>query len=172
MAHSAYLRCTELRRQFVNFLTVYDVASGVQAYCEDESPYDMLKALHRAGQIRQLSVAQAPKMAMTIAENTPAYWYFDCRLVHMALDAALHNASRFARQQVDLGVHAEQGFLVFTIDDDGPGLGASDPSSSSTGLGTDLCRAVARAHHCGDRVGRVCLSNRPQGGARFELWLP
>lgn len=172
MAHSAYMRCTELRRQFVQFLTVYGAAKDMQAHCEDESPTDLLEALHRSGQIRHLSIPNAPKVALQAAADVPAYWYFDRRLVHMALDAAFHNASRFARQRVVLGLREENGYLVFTIDDDGPGLGAIDPSSSSTGLGTDLCHSVAHAHRSGERQGRVQLSNRPEGGARFELWLP
>ncbi len=172
MAHSAYMRCTELRRQFVQFLTVYGAAKDMQAHCEDESPAELLEALHRSGQIRHLSIPDAPKVALHAEADIPAYWYFDRRLVHMALDAAFHNASRFARQQVVLSLREESGYLVFTIDDDGPGLGAIDPSSSSTGLGTDLCHSVAHAHRSGERQGRVQLRNRPEGGARFELWLP
>lgn len=171
-AHSAYMRCTELRRQFVQFLTVYGAADGMHTHCEDESPKDLLEQLYRAGQIRRLSLPHAPRMVMQVGEGTPPYWYFDQRLVHMALDAALHNASRFAREEVILGLHLEDGFLVFSIDDDGPGLGAADPSSASTGLGTDLCKAVAQAHRSGERQGRIDLRNRPEGGARFELWLP
>ncbi len=171
-AHSAYMRCTELRRQFVQFLTVYGAADGMHTHCEDESPKDLLAQLYRAGQIRRLSLPNAPRVVMQVAENTPPYWYFDQRLVHMALDAALHNASRFAREEVILGLRQEDGFLVFSIDDDGPGLGAADPSSASTGLGTDLCKAVAQAHRSGERLGRIDLRNRPEGGARFELWLP
>lgn len=173
MAHSAYMRCTELRRQFVQFLTVYGAANDMQAHCEDESPKDLLEALHRAGQIRHLSMPNAPKVSIvSAADEAPSYWYFDRRLVHMALDAAFHNASRFAHHLVAIGVREEQGYLVFTIEDDGPGLGAVDPSGISTGLGTDLCQSVAQAHRSGERQGQVHLSNRPEGGARFELWLP
>lgn len=172
LAQSAYLRCTELRRQFIQFLTIYGADDGMHTHCEDESPKDLLELLYRAGQIRRLSLPGAPRMAIQLAENTPPYWYFDQRLVHMAMDAALHNASRFAREEVTLSLRQEDGFLVFAIDDDGPGLGAVDPSSASTGLGTDLCMAVAQAHRSGERQGRVELRNRPEGGARFELWLP
>ena len=175
MAHSAYVRCTELRRQFVQFLSVYGAgaADGMHAHCEDESPKDVLELVYRAGQIRRLSLPKAPRVTMAVAPDAPVYWYFDQRLVHMALDAAFHNASRFAQDQITLSLRAEQGYLVFAIDDDGPGLGATDPSASSTGLGTDLCQAVAQAHRSGDRVGRIELKNRSdQHGARFELWLP
>lgn len=172
MAHSAYVRCTELRRQFVQFLTVYGAGEGLRAHCEDESPRELLESLHRTGQIRRLSLPNAPRVSMSVADNAPPFWYFDQRLVHMALEAAFHNASRFAKEQVSMGLRQEDGYLVFSIDDDGPGLGAVDPSESSTGLGTDLCRAVAQAHRSGDREGRITLNSRAEGGARFELWLP
>lgn len=172
MAHSAYMRCTELRRQFVQFLTVYGATDGIHAHCEDESPKDVLEQLYRLGQIRKLSLPKAPRVSISMPENMPPFWYFDQRLVHMALDAALHNASRFAHTRVMLSLREEHNYLVFTIEDDGPGLGATDPSSASTGLGTALCKAVARAHRSGDRVGRIELHNRLEGGARFELWIP
>lgn len=172
MAHSAYMRCTELRRQFMQFLTVYGAADGMHTHCEDESPKDVLELVYRAGQIRRLSLPNAPRVVMAVDEQAPSYWYFDQRLVHMALDAAFHNASRFARSQVTLSLRQQDGYLVFVIDDDGPGLGAIDPSTTSTGLGTDLCKAVAQAHRSGERQGRIDLLNRPEGGARFELWLP
>lgn len=172
MAHSAYMHCTELRRQFVQFLTVYGAAGDMHTHCEDESPKDVLELVYRAGQIRRLSLPNSPKVVMAVDDQAPSYWYFDQRLVHMALDAAFHNASRFAHSQVTLGMRAQDGYLVFVIDDDGPGLGAIDPSATSTGLGTELCQSVAQAHRSGERQGRIDLLNRPEGGARFELWLP
>lgn len=172
VAQSAHMRCTELRRQFVQFLTVYGSTTALQTHCEDESPAELLAAIHRMGQIRRLSVPNAPKVVIEANPNEPAYWYFDRRLVQMALDAALHNASRFATSQVTLSLHEEDKYLVFAIEDDGPGLGAQDPSDQSTGLGTELCRSVALAHRCGERQGKVQLRNGAHGGARFELWLP
>ncbi len=173
MARSAYVRCAELRRQFVQFLTVYGAGDGMRALCEDESPKDVLELVYRAGQARSLGLPNSPSVALELAPDAPSFWYFDQRLVHMALDAAFHNASRFAQSQVTLSVRADNGHLVFVIDDDGPGLGAVDPSSHSTGLGTKLCQAVAQAHHSGDKKGHVELKNRPDlQGARFEMWLP
>jgi signal transduction histidine kinase len=172
MAQRAHTHCAELRRQFVQFLTVYGSANTLQAHCEDESPAELLAALYRASQIRQLSQPKAPKVSIETSQGEPAYWYFDRRLAQMAMDAALHNACRFAHGQVTMSLRQDDGYLVFVIDDDGPGLGAIDLSSHSTGLGTDLCRSVAHAHRCGDRRGHVSLANRNEGGARFELWLP
>lgn len=172
LAQSAYVHCTELRRQFVQFLTVYGADDGLKAYSEDESPLDMLKSLQHTAALKRLITSSTPKVTLGDAHTMPAFWYLDRRLVYMALEAALHNALRFSQHHVVLSARQQDGYLVLSIDDDGPGLGAIDPSDQSTGLGTTLCDAVAKAHNCGDREGRVALVNRPEGGASFELWLP
>jgi len=172
LAQSAYVHCTELRRQFVQFLTVYGAGDGLRVHSEDESPLDMLKALQHTAALKRLIIPGTPKVTVGDAQAMPSFWYLDRRLVYMALEAALHNATRFSRQHVVLGARQQDGFLVLSIDDDGPGLGSADPSDHSTGLGTALCEAVARAHRCGERTGRVALVNRPEGGASFQLWLP
>jgi len=184
---SAHRHCTDLRREFVQFLTLYGPGQTLQALCEDESPIELLSALQRLAQQRQdsqlinpdspplvqISVAKAPPAGEAcVPHGVPPYWYFDRRLVHMALDAALHNACRFARQHITLAARQQAQHLVLSIDDDGPGLGAIDPGQHSTGLGTSLCEAVARAHHNGTREGRITLATLPQGGTRFEMWLP
>ena len=87
----------------------------------------------------------------------PAFWYFDRRL---------------ARRHIGLTAVVEGGRLIFRVDDDGPGLGAQDPSELSAGLGTQLCQAVAQARRNRGWQGRVTLANGPAGGARFELRLP
>lgn len=173
LAQSAYVHCTELRRQFVQFLTVYGAGDGLRVHSEDESPLDMLKALQHIAALKRLITPGTPKVTLREPpEAMPSFWYLDRRLVYMALEAALHNAMRFSRQHVVLGAREQDGFLVLSIEDDGPGLGAIDPSDQSTGLGTALCEAVAKAHRCADRAGRVALVNRAEGGASFELWLP
>lgn len=172
LAQSAYVHCTELRRQFVQFLTVYGADDGLKVHSEDESPLDMLKSLQHTAALKSLITPGTPKVTLGEAQAVPLFWYLDRRLVYMALEAALHNAVRFSRHHVVMGAREQDGYLVLSIDDDGPGLGAIDPSDQSTGLGTALCEAVAKAHRCDGREGRVALFNRPQGGACFELWLP
>jgi signal transduction histidine kinase len=173
LAQSAYVHCTELRRQFVQFLTVYGAGDGLRVHSEDESPLDMLKALQHTAALKRLITPGTPKVSLREPpEAMPAFWYLDRRLVYMALEAALHNAMRFSKHSIVLGAREEDGFLVLSIEDDGPGLGSIDPSDQSTGLGTALCEAVAKAHRCEGRAGRVALVNRAEGGASFELWLP
>ena len=68
------------------------------------------------------------------------------------------------------------------MEDDGPGFGQRDPVSlfekferggqvegavSGFGLGLTICRAIVDLHG-----GDIKASNRPEGGARFEIRLP
>lgn len=171
-AHSAHAHCATLRRQFVQFLTVYGSEGGLHAHAEDESPVDLLSALQRQSALRRLKGETTVDVVWQPPADAPPFWFFDRRLVQLALEAALHNAMRFARQRVVMGLREEDGMLVVSLDDDGPGLDAEDTNPASTGLGTRLCEAVASAHRHGAREGRVRLFDRPEGGARFELWLP
>ena len=179
LAGQAHLQCAEMRRRFMMFLTLYgaDNTDGeIRAHCADESPQGFLRRL--------LTLVARPEGAALVhlgdCDNAPPFWFFDFRLVRMALEAALHNAWRFARSQIVVSTRQEAGWLVFTIEDDGPGLGGKNDGegdgesaecTTSTGLGTELCHAVARAHSSAERPGRVTLTNREEGGARFELWL-
>ena len=177
LAGQAHLQCAEMRRRFMMFLTLYgaDNTDGeIRAHCADESPQGFLRRL--------LTLVARPDGAALVhlgdCAGAPPFWFFDFRLVRMALEAALHNAWRFARSQIVVSTRQEAGWLVFTIEDDGPGLGGEDSDSNesaecttSTGLGTELCHAVARTHSSAERPGRVTLTNREEGGTRFELWL-
>jgi len=168
-AHHCHQHCALLRQRLVAYLTLYAAPDKPLLAMEaDESPTEFLRGLQ--------SVESRPDgapVSLGDVSQAPAFWYFDARLVRLALEAALHNAWRFAREQVLLGAREQDGFLVLSVEDDGLGLGTPDPhAESSTGLGMELCAAVARAHQQGERLGRVSLDARTGGGTRFELWLP
>ena len=168
LARNARNNCVELRSRFIGFLLLYGGEGELRAVLSDESPAEFLS--------NQVALAQQLNTSVTTTlgdvSQAPPYWYFDTRLVRLALDAALHNAWRFARSSVSLSVRLDNGYLGFIVEDDGPGLGASDDEDSATGLGSELCLAVAQAHQNKGRQGYTRLENRTQGGARFELWLP
>jgi signal transduction histidine kinase len=174
-ALQAHARCVELRQQFVQYLTLYGTSQDLAPQYEDESPQSLLERLVKGESLHLPEgdgTGPEPGLALGHCEDAPLFWYFDPRLVRMALDAALHNARRFARSRIELSARAEGGYLVFSVKDDGPGLGAKDPSELSTGLGTSLCNGVAEAHKNASRQGHTTLANHPEGGACFELWLP
>lgn len=176
MAQRAHLHCAELRRQFIQFLTLYGARTdGLHPLCEDESPTEMLQALQRIWSVK-LQMQDNP-IQITLQPNgmdtAPAFWYFDHRLVRLALDAAIHNAVRFASSEVILGVTQADGGLVWTVHDDGPGLDADDPGqTNATGLGTALAEAVAAAHTSRGRSGHIHLGHSPGQGTTFTMVLP
>ena len=87
-------------------------------------------------------------------------------------------APRGARGEGDRGPG-----VVVTVDDNGPGIAPEDlpyifdhfyrgdPARSRStgvfGVGLGIVRSLVEAHG-----GRVRADNRPEGGARFEIWLP
>jgi signal transduction histidine kinase len=171
----AHAQCEALRRRFIGFLTVYgaDRPGGLVAHAEDASPGDLLHALARvpAGWERT-----GPSPVLEVDDAlAPPYAFFDERLVRLALEAALHNAWRFARSRIVIRARAMAQGLWFEIDDDGPGPqgGAVDPDAGhATGLGTALVQAVATAHRHEGRQGWSRLEALPEGGSRFTLGLP
>jgi signal transduction histidine kinase len=173
-AQQARQHCVQLRQRFVNFLMLYGAGSELKTLAQDESPRDFLQHLIDQGSYagsRVLTVIKNP-------DDAPPFWFFDVRLIRLALDAALDNAWRFAKSRVELSACVSDGGLLITVEDDGPGLHQHDDAAESagqvwsTGLGLQLCEAVAGAHEHAGRVGHAKLANRAGGGARFELWLP
>jgi signal transduction histidine kinase len=161
-AQLAHRQCRALREHLVMYLAVYGADGAMRAVPDDESPQALLEAI-----VAKRADTGGQRLQVLDHADTPPFWYFDRRLVTLALEAALHNATRFARSLVVLSARADAGQLVLVVDDDGPGLDAEHSAGDfNTGLGTTLCQAVAQAHG-----GRVALFNRPEGGARFELWL-
>ncbi|MBE0620625.1 MAG: HAMP domain-containing histidine kinase [Burkholderiales bacterium] len=156
-----------LSQRLVGFLTLYRSAeAGLKAQLRDNTPEDFLREV-AAGLVLP---PQAVAIKTVTREPSAPFWFFDDYLTRMALEAAVHNALRFARSEVILACGMLDGYLVFSVADDGPGLGKC--GEPSTGLGTALCQAIAQAHTNGTRAGKVVLRNRPEGGAIFELWLP
>lgn len=94
------------------------------------------------------------------------------------------NAIRHAGSRVVVETSLDQGDVVLTVADDGPGLGAADPDAlferfyradeartpdgtqGGTGLGLSIVRALAQAHG-----GTATAENDPSGGARFTVRL-
>lgn len=111
---------------------------------------------------------------------------FDDYLLHRALGNLISNALKFSPpgSEVRVSAHAEPGGVLLTVQDQGPGIPASElgrlfrryerveqgrPSKLAAGIGLGLVfiDTVARRHG-----GRVQVHNQVGTGARFELWLP
>jgi K+-sensing histidine kinase KdpD len=167
-ATQAHDNCAALRNKLIGFLTLYKAdTQGLRAQIEALNPADFLNALVRD------RLTDKPHLQIRIDEaGMPVLAFFDENLVGLALEAALQNATRFARSEISIECRQqENGEVVFSIHDDGSGLGAKE-EKPSTGLGMELCAAIAQAHTKGDKKGSVSLQDHPDGGAVFELKLP
>lgn len=164
----AHETCSALREKLIGFLTLYKASTqGLKAQVETVNPEDFLNGL-----LRTRANARQELRFSLLTQDMPVLGFFDENLVGLALEAALQNATRFARTTVEIGcVIDEDGYLAFIIRDDGEGLGAKE-DKPSTGLGMELCNAIAQAHHKNDRTGSVSLDNHPAGGAVFRMRLP
>jgi two-component system sensor histidine kinase PrrB len=99
--------------------------------------------------------------------------------VRALVDNLLENAARHGRADgvVNVGLGRENGALVLTVDDDGPGVPAGERGAvferfvrgagtrvDGSGLGLALVRQQAVLHG-----GEVTLEDAPLGGARFRV---
>jgi signal transduction histidine kinase len=178
-ASLAHRQCRELRQRLVAMLTVSrgEVDGGLQAWPTDEDPLSLLRAVAESAR------GLRPELDIDIdtidTDASPPFGLFDAHLVRLALDAAMHNALRFAHQRITLRVQRQGSGLGlrWQVQDDGMGPGgepAWTPSGiapRSTGIGMALCRAVAQAHRLGDETGSVAL-RALNPGASFELSVP
>ena len=167
---AAHAHCEQLRERFVQYLMVHGHDRGLVAHAVDDAPAALLAQLAQTWQSRW------PALQVRVAGGAPPFAFYDPRLVRLALDAALHNACRHARQRVTLRARADAGGLRFQVDDDGPGPAPSSgaapaTTAGATGLGLALCDRVAQAHRLGQATGSSHLVATP-GGCRFELCLP
>ena len=83
------------------------------------------------------------------------------------------NAARFAVAHVDARMDVRDGFLVLTVEDDGPGFSpaaleqgcapffSESPSKDHFGLGLNIAALL-----CDKHGGSLTLGNRAEGGAR------
>jgi signal transduction histidine kinase len=108
---------------------------------------------------------------------------FDHKLMYIAVRNLLVNAVRYARSQVLLSVVQQDGWLVITVDDDGPGVpptererifdpfhrldASRDRHTGGFGLGLSFVRLIAKHHG-----GSISVRSNQQGGARFILSIP
>ena len=92
---------------------------------------------------------------------------------------------RYSNNNILLKVYSEDDYLVFQVEDDGPGYPKSmleannitmqnyDISQGRTGLGLFFARLIAQAHNNSERQGSISLANGGSlGGSVFTLRLP
>jgi len=111
--------------------------------------------------------------------------YFDNELIGSVINTIINNAYRYAKCTIRLSAKHANGYLVLSIEDDGPGYpphmllpfcSGNSPvnfSSGGTGLGLYFAHRVARFHQNGGKHGYTETSNTGiNNGGRFNLYLP
>lgn len=96
-----------------------------------------------------------------------------------ALGNLLHNAVQAANSEVRARCYRDGTWLIYEIDDDGPGVAPEhrphlfEPffTTKAVGQGTGMGLAVAHAA-ARDHGGEIELADSPLGGARFRLRIP
>jgi two-component system sensor histidine kinase KdpD len=122
------------------------------------------------------------QVEIALPADLPAV-YVDARLVSQVLVNLLENVAKHtpAGTHARVAARTEGDVVHLAVEDDGPGLPPGDPEMlfakfqrgrhesevPGAGLGLAICRAIVEAHG-----GRVSASQRPGGGARFEVTLP
>jgi signal transduction histidine kinase len=91
----------------------------------------------------------------------------------------LDNACKWAKSDIEVHSMQEEGFVVVTVDDDGPGLAVAmrdavlqrgvraDEAAPGSGLGLAIVRDLAELY-----AGTISLEDSPLGGLRARLRLP
>jgi two-component system, OmpR family, sensor histidine kinase KdpD len=122
------------------------------------------------------------RIAIDIPSDFPLV-FMDGQLIVQLFSNLLENASKHTPAGTSIAVTAalDNGRVLLSVEDDGPGFGAKDPEElfekfergqeeghvSGVGLGLAICRAIAHLHG-----GEIRATNRATGGARFEITLP
>ncbi len=113
------------------------------------------------------------------AGHAPARWSLDAERIHHVLTNLLRNALQASPDGARVSVAAaeEDGRLVITVRDRGPGVPEGDEERifepfyttrvRGTGLGLAVARRIAALHG-----GTLTAHNHPQGGAVFRLAVP
>lgn len=115
--------------------------------------------------------------------------YFDPALIAGVINNVLVNAARYADRTVAIHAQPQLGGLMIEVIDDGRGFPEKmllqgnnndagnrdrsiDFSTGSTNLGLHFAAEVAAMHKRGNVGGTIELSNLPEGGGCFKLFLP
>jgi len=171
-----------INHSLMQLLVMYKIDSNKFSLNIDEHPVIDLILEAKAQQSHVLSV-NATQVRVECSEDLLCYC--DYQYVTNALGAILNNAQRYAQNAVLISACEQDGYVKFSIEDDGQGypehlLNAdlSNPAElnwvrGNTGLGLYFVSAIARFHKNQDRFGYVGIDNHSRiGGARFSLYLP
>ena len=145
----------------------------------ERSPVDVAELARRVCHSRQL-----PGDLVTITPDHQTTWLVDPRRFEQVLANLLDNAARYGGAPVAVRLGSASGLRYLEVDDEGPGVPPQDrqaifdrfvrgrtASARGEADGTGLGLALV-AQHVNAHGGRVFVTDRPGGGARFRVELP
>lgn len=134
---------------------------------------------------RHHEILEARSIRSSFTVEGVELFVLDAEQVGSVIGNVLNNSIRYTHSAIQLSASQQDGMLVISVSDDGPGypeqmLGryASgtrdvDTSIGSTGLGLYFNQCIASLHQRGDRQGFIELRNGGAlGGGEFLLHLP
>jgi K+-sensing histidine kinase KdpD len=171
-----------INHSLMQLLVMYKIDN--HRFCLLEDEYAAMDLIREAkAQLDRLSTLKNIEIRVDCDEDLVCYC--DYQHVSSALSSVLNNAQRYARKAVIMSAGLSEGYLRFTIEDDGDGYPTHlleadinnplrvDWVSGNTGLGLYFVAAIAGFHKNRDKHGFVKIDNQSRlGGARFCLFLP
>lgn len=126
---------------------------------------------------------QSHSVQVRVREGLPEV-PMDRKLIQRVLQHLIENAVRFSPKDrpITLAATSDDGKLLVTVEDEGPGIDPEDlpfifdkyyrgrrqkGTSTGTGMGLAIARAILKAHH-----GGIEVRSKPEKGARFTFWIP
>lgn len=132
------------------------------------------------GQLKFRTDAEGKKIELGISEKLPFILGEEDKLSRV-LTNLLSNALKYSQNEIKASVYSENGLVVFSIQDDGPGIPAEareqifekfiqvggQEQRPGTGLGLPFCRMMVEAHG-----GRIRVESELGQGSNFIFTIP
>ncbi|MDH5219251.1 MAG: ATP-binding protein [Gammaproteobacteria bacterium] len=148
-------------------------------------PFSMTELAHDIAQKFQLAAKEKQiKLKTDISQQTP-FVKADIALIERVLENLIENAIKYTQSggSVELAVHEESGQVIFSVEDNGPGIPdtdiphifdrfyrvdkSRDESQNGTGLGLAITKRILQLH--GSAVNVESILNK---GTKFMFPLP
>jgi two-component system sensor histidine kinase KdpD len=170
-----------LDRYIQNLLDMTRLGHGALKLARDwVAPADIVASA--VGRLR--SVLAGLQVRVQVPADLPLL-YIHAALIEQALINVLENAARFspAQGRIEVDAAVQQGFVVFSVSDEGPGIpeaerskifdmfytaARGDRGGQGTGLGLAICQGMVGAHGGQVKVDRGIDAK----GTCIALWLP
>lgn len=145
-------------------------------------------AVQDIGELIEMTVEQMQRelrdhrVQIQVPPDTPRV-RMDRTLMQRVLQHLLENAAKYApaRTVIEIGARVEDGRLICSVADRGPGIAAEDlpfvfdkyfrgkrqAGKRGTGMGLAICQAILRAHQ-----GEISVESEPGKGTHFTFWIP